>query len=87
MDGIEGVVAGLTRGFDLDILDQGFGQHGGGNLSYYRAGRIFGAVLPSNSPGVHALWIPAFVLKAPIVLKPGREEPWTPLRVIEARPR
>ncbi|MFQ5415095.1 MAG: aldehyde dehydrogenase family protein [Phycisphaerae bacterium] len=40
--------------------------------------------LASNSPGVHALWIPAVALKTPIVLKPGREEPWTPYRVIEA---
>lgn len=78
------VIAGLTRGFDLDILDRGFGRDAGRTLSFYRAGRIFGAVLPSNSPGVHSLWIPAFVLKAPIVLKPGREEPWTPLRIIAA---
>ncbi len=103
------IIAGLTRGFDLEILDRGYGRwsHGevrhegaearrdggtkaqrhrgdGGTLSYFRAGRKFGAVLPSNSPGVHGLWIPAIALKAPIVLKPGREEPWTPLRIIEA---
>lgn len=78
------VIRGLTRGFDLSILDCGFGGHAGGTLSFYRAGRIFGAVLPSNSPGVHSLWIPAIVLKAPVVLKPGREEPWTPYRIIEA---
>jgi acyl-CoA reductase-like NAD-dependent aldehyde dehydrogenase len=53
-------------------------------LSWFRQGRIFGAVLPSNSPGVHSLWMPAIALKAPIVLKPGREEPWTPYRIIEA---
>ena len=81
---IEVVLGGLTRGFDLSILDRGYGHHANGTLSYYRAGRIFGAVLPSNSPGVHGLWIPAVALKTPIVLKPGREEPWTPLRVIEA---
>lgn len=78
------VVGGLTRRFDLSILDRGYGAHQGGVLSYYRAGRIFGAVLPSNSPGVHSLWLPAIALKAPIVLKPGREEPWTPYRIIEA---
>jgi acyl-CoA reductase-like NAD-dependent aldehyde dehydrogenase len=33
---------------------------------------------------VHGLWIPAIALKAPVVLKPGRDEPWTPLRIIEA---
>jgi len=84
MDEIEGVLRGLTRGFDLSILDAGYGTHAGGTLSFFREGRIFGAVLPSNSPGVHSLWIPAIVLKAPIALKPGREEPWTPYRIIEA---
>lgn len=84
MDEIETVVGGLTRGFDVGILDNGFGQHNGGTLSYFREGRIFGAVLPSNSPGVHSLWVPAISLKTPIVLKPGREEPWTPYRIIQA---
>jgi acyl-CoA reductase-like NAD-dependent aldehyde dehydrogenase len=83
-DEIEDVVAGLTRGFDLDILDSGYGHTDGRMLSFFREGRIFGAVLPSNSPGVHSLWIPAIVLKAPIVLKPGREEPWSPYRIVEA---
>jgi acyl-CoA reductase-like NAD-dependent aldehyde dehydrogenase len=78
------IIAGLTRGFDLSILDRGFGVVDGRTLSFFRESRIFGAVLPSNSPGVHGLWIPAIALKAPIVLKPGREEPWTPLRIIEA---
>lgn len=81
---IDEVVGGLTRHFDLTILDRGYGAHGGGMLSYFREGRVFGAVLPSNSPGVHSLWAPAVALKAPIVLKPGREEPWTPYRIIQA---
>jgi acyl-CoA reductase-like NAD-dependent aldehyde dehydrogenase len=78
------MVEGLTRGFDLKILDQGYGNDDGRMLSWYREGRVFGAVLPSNSPGVHSLWIPAIALKAPIVLKPGREEPWSPLRIIQS---
>lgn len=81
---VDVVIAGLTRRLDPAILDRGYGTHGGGMLSFYRAGRVFGAVLPSNSPGVHSLWVPAVALKAPVVLKPGREEPWTPLRIIEA---
>jgi acyl-CoA reductase-like NAD-dependent aldehyde dehydrogenase len=82
LDEMPMVIAGLTRGFDLSILDRGYGSDQGRTLSYFRDGRVFGAVLPSNSPGVHSLWIPAVALKAPIVLKPGREEPWTPLRII-----
>ena len=83
-DEIDVVVAGLTRGFDLTILDRGYGDDHGRTLSYFREGRVFGAVLPSNSPGVHSLWIPAVALKAPVALKPGREEPWSPLRIIQA---
>jgi len=40
--------------------------------------------LPNNSPGVHSLWVPAFPLKIPLVLKPGSTEPWTPFRIIQA---
>lgn len=84
LDEMDAILAGLTRGFDLSILDKGYGSDEGRTLSWFREARTFGAVLPSNSPGVHSLWIPAIALKTPIVLKPGREEPWTPLRVIEA---
>ncbi len=81
---IDRVVAGLTRGFDLGILDRGYGEDGGRMLSFHRQANVLGAVLPSNSPGVHSLWIPAVTLKTPLVLKPGREEPWTPYRIIQA---
>ena len=84
LEEMDRIVAGLTRGFDLSILDRGYGSDDGRTLSWYREARIFGAVLPSNSPGVHGLWIPAVALKTPIVLKPGREEPWTPYRIIQA---
>jgi acyl-CoA reductase-like NAD-dependent aldehyde dehydrogenase len=84
LDEMETIVAGLTRGFDLSILDRGYGSDEGRMLSWFREARTFGAVLPSNSPGVHSLWIPAIALKTPVILKPGREEPWTPLRVIES---
>ena len=53
-------------------------------VSYAPKARRFGAVLPANSPGVHALWLPAFALKMPLALKPGQREPWTPLRIIES---
>ena len=84
LDEMDVILAGLTRGFDLSILDKGYGNDDGRTLSWFREARTFGAILPSNSPGVHSLWIPAIAMKTPIVLKPGREEPWTPLRVIEA---
>lgn len=83
-DEIDRVIAGLTRGFDLSILDHGWGDDDGRTLSFHREANCLGAVLPSNSPGVHALWVPAIALKCPLVLKPGREEPWSPLRILES---
>ena len=77
---METVVNGLTRNLDLSVLDAATA----GNLSYFPRGESLGVVLPSNSPGVHSLWAPAFALKTPLVLKPGSAEPWTPYRMIQA---
>jgi acyl-CoA reductase-like NAD-dependent aldehyde dehydrogenase len=78
------VLRGLTRNLDFAVLDRGFGEADGQELSFFPRGNSLGVVLPSNSPGVHSLWIPAFALKAPLVLKPGGAEPWTPYRIIQA---
>lgn len=78
------ILRGLTRGLDLSILDRGVGEQEGIPISFYPTTEALGVVLPSNSPGVNSLWIPAIALKVPVLLKPGREEPWTPLRVIQA---
>ena len=77
---MESVVNGLTRHLDLRVLDTGHAE----GLSYFPRGESLGVVLPSNSPGVHSLWAPAFALKTPLVLKPGAAEPWTPYRMIQA---
>jgi acyl-CoA reductase-like NAD-dependent aldehyde dehydrogenase len=84
LDGVETVIAGLTRGLDLDILDAGVAQSQGRALSFVPRASALGVVLPSNSPGVHALWVPTIALKIALVLKPGSAEPWTPYRVIQA---
>ena len=39
---------------------------------------MLGLVLPSNSPGVHTLWLPVIPMQIGLVLKPGPQEPWTP---------
>jgi hypothetical protein len=78
------VLNGLTRGLDLAILDHGFGEQFGTPVSYYPATQSLGLVMPSNSPAVNSLWLPAIALKMPVIIKPGREEPWTPLRLIYA---
>lgn len=79
-----GVLNGLTRSVDWNVLDQGFGEFNGQALSFYPRTDSLGVVLPSNSPGVHSLWIPAVPLKIPLVLKPGSAEPWSPYRIIQA---
>ncbi|MFM8534146.1 MAG: aldehyde dehydrogenase family protein [Acidimicrobiia bacterium] len=84
LDKVEDVLAGLTRGLDLSVLDTGYGMVNGQMLSFYARAEAMGVVLPSNSPGVHSLWAPATVMKMPLVLKPGSAEPWTPLRKIYA---
>ena len=81
---VEQVLQGLTRGLDLSLLDAGFGERDGHMLSFFPRAQSLGVVLPNNSPGVHALWAPATVLKMPLVLKPGSAEPWTPLRIVYA---
>lgn len=78
------VLRGLTRGLDLSVLDAGYGEHEGHALSFYARTQALGVVLPSNSPGVHSLWVPSIALKTPLVLKPGSSEPWSPFRIIQA---
>ena len=81
---MESVLDGLTRGIDWELLDRGFGELEGRTLSFFPRTKSLGAVLPNNSPGVHSLWIPAFPLRIPLVLKPGSAEPWTPYRIIQS---
>ena len=78
------ILKGLTRGFDPSILDRGFGEQAGTPVSFYPTTEALGLVMPSNSPAVNSLWLPAIALKIPVVIKPGRDEPWTPWRMIQA---
>jgi acyl-CoA reductase-like NAD-dependent aldehyde dehydrogenase len=78
------VLNGLSRGLDFTILDKGFGEQFGTKLSFFPTCQALGLVMPSNSPAVNSLWLPAIALKTPVVIKPGREEPWTPFRLIQA---
>jgi acyl-CoA reductase-like NAD-dependent aldehyde dehydrogenase len=80
----ERVISGLTRGLDMDVLDRGLGEVAGSAVSFIPRSPTLGVVLPSNSPGVHALWVPTIALRVALVLKPGSAEPWTPYRVIQA---
>jgi acyl-CoA reductase-like NAD-dependent aldehyde dehydrogenase len=78
------VVRGLTRGIDPSVIDAGFGEVNGTAVSFYPTTEALGMVMPSNSPGVNALWLPSIAFKTPVILKPGSDEPWTPYRVVQA---
>jgi hypothetical protein len=78
------VLNSLTRGLDPSILERGYGEQSGIRLCYYPATQALGLVMPSNSPAVNSLWLPAIPLRVPVMIKPGREEPWTPYRLIQA---
>ena len=78
------ILSALTRGLDLTVLTQGHGEEHGVPISYQAQSPALGLVLPSNSPGVHTLWLPVIPLQLGLVLKPGSQEPWTPYRIAEA---
>ncbi len=78
------ILNGLTRGLEFGLLDHGFGEQAGARLSFYPTTHCLGLVMPSNSPAVNSLWLPAIPLKIPVIIKPGRDEPWTPYRLIQA---
>jgi hypothetical protein len=84
MANIRAVLAGLTRNMPLELFDRGWVRQEGLDVNFFPQTESLGVLLPSNSPGVNSLWLPAPVMKIPVVLKPGREDPLTPFRIIQA---
>src|SRR5262245_24483835 len=85
LTGMDKILDSLTRGLDLDILSRGYGvEERGVPVSYQAQSPVLGMVLPSNSPGVHTLWLPIIPMQIGLVLKPGPQEPWTPYRMTAA---
>jgi acyl-CoA reductase-like NAD-dependent aldehyde dehydrogenase len=78
------ILRSLTRGLDLNVLTAGYGEEHGVPISYQAQSPVLGLVLPSNSPGVHTLWLPIVPMQVGLVLKPGPQEPWTPYRMAAA---
>jgi acyl-CoA reductase-like NAD-dependent aldehyde dehydrogenase len=81
---IKDILTALTRGLDLRVLTRGYGEERGVPISYQAQTPVLGLVLPSNSPGVHTLWMPIIPMQVGLVLKPGPQEPWTPYRMAAA---
>ena len=78
------ILNGLTRGLDLEVLDRGYGEQSGSPVCFHPTTKALGLVMPSNSPAVNSLWLPAIPLKIPVIMKPGKDEPWTPYRLMQA---
>src|SRR5262245_42333498 len=85
LSNMDRILDALTRGLDLNILTRGYGVESRGvTVSYQAQSPILGLVLPSNSPGVHTLWLPVIPMQIGLLLKPGPQEPWTPYRMAAA---
>ncbi|MBO0863034.1 MAG: aldehyde dehydrogenase [Chloracidobacterium sp.] len=85
LSNMDKILDALTRGLDLNILARGYGIEARGvTVSYQAQSPVLGLVLPSNSPGVHTLWLPVIPLQIGLLLKPGPQEPWTPYRIAAA---
>ncbi|MFN0170626.1 MAG: aldehyde dehydrogenase family protein [Bryobacteraceae bacterium] len=85
LSNMDRILDALTRGLDLEILTRGYGMESRGVMVSYQAQTpVLGLVLPSNSPGVHTLWLPVIPMQIGLVLKPGPQEPWTPYRMAAA---
>jgi acyl-CoA reductase-like NAD-dependent aldehyde dehydrogenase len=79
------ILDSLTRGLPLEVLTRGYGKESRGVMvSYQTQAPVLGLVLPSNSPGVHTLWLPVIPMQVGLLLKPGPQEPWTPYRMAAA---
>jgi acyl-CoA reductase-like NAD-dependent aldehyde dehydrogenase len=81
---LDTILSALMRGLDFEILTRGYGEENGVPRSYQATTPVLGVVLPSNSPGVHGLWLPVIPLQIGLILKPGPQEPWTPFRMAQA---
>jgi acyl-CoA reductase-like NAD-dependent aldehyde dehydrogenase len=81
---MKNILTSLTRGLSFDVLTTGRGEERQVPISYQAQSPVLGLVLPSNSPGVHTLWLPIIPMQIGLVLKPGPQEPWTPYRMAEA---
>ncbi|HEY6402465.1 MAG TPA: aldehyde dehydrogenase family protein [Blastocatellia bacterium] len=85
LSNMDKILDALTRGLDLNILSRGYGVESRGvTVSYQAQAPVLGLVLPSNSPGVHTLWLPVIPMQIGLLLKPGPQEPWTPYRMAAA---
>ncbi len=82
---VDEVLAGLTRGLDLSVLDAGIRRRSTARCSASsRAPMRSASCCRATRPACIRCGRRPRCLKMPLVLKPGSAEPWTPLRIINA---
>lgn len=65
-------------------FDSGLFKNHDNFLAASQQGKILGVIAPSNHPAVHISWVTALALKYSIVVKPGKDDPFTPSRLANA---
>lgn len=84
MQNIDSIIINEVPYQSVTGLDNGVFENNGRYLSAAPYGKILGTILPSNHPGVNISWITALALKYSVVLKPGKDDPFTPYRVVSS---
>lgn len=94
-EGLKELAAGMSR-----IADALAWQAPGGELSAFErhqvcrpdgkrygwvpVGQVLGFIAPSNHPAVHLTWVLALAMGYTVLIRPGADDPFTPVRVIQA---
>ncbi|MGB8450856.1 MAG: aldehyde dehydrogenase family protein [Anaerocolumna sp.] len=82
MEHIDEIIIKQFRLNDLTVLDTFITTHNGMEYAIVPKTEILCAVMPGNHPIVNMMWIIAFAMKYPVVIKPSFDDPYTPLRLI-----
>lgn len=82
MECIDDILLKQFRLNDLGVLDTFITAHNGMNYAIVPKAEILCAVMPGNHPIVNMMWITAFAMKYPVIIKPSFDDPYTPLRLI-----
>ena len=69
---------------NLEILQRGIGEEAGSLVSFYPQAEALTVILPSNSPGVNSIWMPAIALGIPVDSQAGPRRPVDAVRIIQS---
>lgn len=82
MENIDQILMEQFRNDNLNILDEFTTTFKNMTYGIVPKNDVLCVVMPGNHPIVNMMWIIAFAMKYPIIIKPSFDEPYTPLRLI-----